>query len=181
MRYAIGIDIGGTKISLSLGSDQGRILENRVIPTFTLARAEESIQGILATTQQLLNIARNLAYASERINSANSWATFLGKKGKIFILNHEVLKKSCQNKIGEADERKQYVELYLPNTLENIQKEIDQANSELEKGNYEICLSTASKAKADVDVILSVFGVDNSQLKDLLESKLEIVKNNIAR
>ena len=122
-----------------------------------------------------------MAYASERVNSAYSWATFLGKKGKSFNLNKDVLKKSCQNKISEADERKQYVELYFPSTLSNIKKDIDKAGAELENGNYELCLSIASKAKADVDIILSVFGVDNSQYKNIVERKLEIVKNNIAR
>ena len=107
-----------------------------------------------------------MAYASERVNSAYSWATFLGKKGKAFNLNKDVLKKSCQNKISEADERKQYVELYFPGTLDTIKKEIDKAAEELEKGNYELCLSQASKAKADVDIILSVFGVDSKQYQN---------------
>ena len=92
-----------------------------------------------------------------------------------------MLKKTCQSKISEADERKQYVELYIPNSLDNIQKEIDKATDELEKGNYELCLSRASKAKADVDVILSVFDVDSEQYVNIVDRKLEVVKNNIAR
>jgi predicted S18 family serine protease len=63
----------------------------------------------------------------------------------------------------------------------SLKKEIDKAGEELEKGNYELCLSQASKAKADVDIILSVFGVDAEQYKNIVDRKLEIVKNNIAR
>jgi len=144
------------------------------------ASADEAFE-ILNRTNSTEKIARNIAYASERINSANSWAAFLGKKGKTFVLNSEVLKKSCQSKISEADEREQYVELYLPNSMDNIKKEINHATSELEKKNYELCLSMASKAKADVDVVLSVFGVDASQFRNIVDRKLEIVKNNIAR
>jgi len=159
-------------------------LEAYIVVKERLEESEESANHALETlnkTNSTEKIARDLAYASERIKSADSWATFLGKKGKAFILNNEVLKKACKTKISEADERKQYVELYLPNSLDNVKKEIEQANSELEKGNYEICLSTASKAKADVDVILGVFGVDSSQLKNIVERKLEIAKDNIAR
>ncbi len=142
--------------------------------------ADEALE-ILNRTNSTEKIARNIAYSSERINSANSWATFLGKGGKAFVLNSEVLKKSCQSKISEADEREQYVELYLPNSMDSIKKEISRASSELEKKNYELCLSMASKAKADVDVVLGVFGVDNSQFRNIVDRKLEIVKNNIAR
>lgn len=159
-------------------------LEAYIVVKERLAEAEDSANEaleILNSTNKTERTLRLLAYASERVNSAHSWATFLGKEGKIFNLNKDVLKKSCQSKISEADERKQYVELYFPGTLDNIKKEIDKAGEELEKGNYEICLSQASKAKADVDIILSVFGVDAGQYKNLVDRKLEIVKNNIAR
>ena len=159
-------------------------LEAYIVVKERLAEAEETANEALETlnrTNRTERIARTLAYASERVNSAYSWATFLGKNGKTFNLNKDVLKKSCQSKISEADERKQYVELYFPGTLDSIKKEIDNAAEELEKGNYEICLSQASKAKADVDIILSVFGVDSEQYKNIVDRKLEIVKNNIAR
>ncbi len=159
-------------------------LEAYIVVKERLEEAEDSsnqVLEILNRTNKTERVARTLAYASERVNSAYSWATFLGKKGKAFNLNKEILKKSCQSKISEADERKQYVELYFPDTLSNIKNDIERANKELENGNYELCLSTASKAKADVDIILSVFGVDNAQYKNIVERKLEIVKNNIAR
>ena len=157
-------------------------LEAYMVVSERLADAKESANqasGILNKTNRTELAARTIAYSSERINSAYSWATFLGTKGKEFNLNKDVLKKSCQTKISEADERKQYVELYFPGTLDNIKKEIDKAGRQMERGNYELCLATASRAKADVDVILNVFGVDSEQYNDILDRKLEIVKNNI--
>src|SRR3989338_123416 len=159
-------------------------LEAYIVIKERLSEAEEYVDQALETlnrTNKTERIARALAYADERVNSANSWASFLGKGGKSFNINKDVLKKACQSKISEADERKQYVELYLPNTLDSVKKGIDKANAELEKGNYELCLSTASKAKADVDIILSIFGVDEAQYRNIIERKLEIVKNNIAK
>ena len=159
-------------------------LEAYIVVNERLAESEDTANKALEflnKTNKTESVVRTIAYASERINSAYSWAKFLGKSGKTFNLNKEIIKKSCQNKISEADERKQYVELYFPDTLDSIKKEIDKASSELENGNYEICLSIASRAKADVDIILSVFGVDSAQYKNIVERKLEIVKNNIAR
>jgi len=159
-------------------------LEAYIVVKERLAEAEDSANqalDIVNKTNRTDRAARVIAYASERINSAKSWANFLGKEGKTFVLNKDVLKKSCQNKISEADERMQYVELYFPGTIGGIKNDVVRANAELENGNYELCLSTASKAKADVDIILSVFGVDSEQYKNLVERKLDIVKNNIAR
>ncbi len=159
-------------------------LEAYIVVKERLADAEESTNqalAILNQTEKSESIVRLLAYSLERINSANSWSKFLGKNGKKFNLNNDVLKKACQNKISEADERRQYVELYFPGTLGNVQKQISKANEELANGNYELCLSIASKSKADVDVILSVFGVSTDQFRDIVERKLEIVKNNLAK
>ena len=159
-------------------------LEAYIVVKERLAEAEESVNqasDLLNKSNRTERTVRALAYANERIISAYSWANFLGKKGKTFNLNKDVLKRSCQNKISEADERKQYVELYFPGTLGSIEKEIDKASEDLEKGNYELCLSQASKAKADVDIILGVFGVDSNQYGNIVERKLEIVKNNIAK
>ena len=159
-------------------------LEAYIVVRERLSEAEEYVKQALETlnsTNRTERIARTLAYADERVNSASSWSSFLGKSGKAFNLNKDVLKKACQNKISEADERMQYVELYIPSSLGNVKKGIEKANEELEKGNYELCLSQASRAKADVDIILSVFGVDSSQFKNIVERKLDIVKNNIAK
>ncbi|MAG91125.1 hypothetical protein CMO83_00445 [Candidatus Woesearchaeota archaeon] len=158
-------------------------LEAYIVVKERLADAEDSANealDALNSTNRTERAARTIAYATERINSAYSWATFLGKDGKEFNLNKDVLRKSCQSKIGEAKERKQYVDLYFPGSLGSVNEELDDANEELENENYELCLSIASRAKADVDVILSVFGVGSEQYESLLERKLEIVKNNIA-
>ena len=158
-------------------------LEAYIVVRERLSEAEDSANGALDTlnkTNRTEFASRDLAYSSERIKSAGSWSQFLGKDGKEFNLDKDVLKKSCQAKISEADERAQYVELYFPGTMGNVRKEIDNANSNLENGDFELCLATASRAKADVDVILSVFGVDSEQYKNIVERKLDIVKNNIA-
>jgi len=121
----------------------------------------------------------SLAYAIERFYSAKAWSEFFNNKGKKFDFNENVLKSSCVTKITEAEERYQYVILFFPDVLADTKKEIDLAYSDMENGDYDLCLFKASKAKAESDIILSTLGVEEEHVDDLLNKKLEIVGRNI--
>lgn len=54
MKYAIGIDIGGTKISIALGTEKGEILAQREIPTRTQAKTKSCIQELAANLRALI-------------------------------------------------------------------------------------------------------------------------------
>ena len=120
-----------------------------------------------------------IAYGIERLYSAYSWYEFFGKPGKKFDFNKKIIERSCKDKLSEAEERYQYVGLYLPNYVK-AKKEIDYAYSDLQNGNYELCLFKAAKAKAEANYILNLFGVQEDQLDVLIDTKLEIIKKNIA-
>ncbi|MBI2522862.1 hypothetical protein HYW19_00570 [Candidatus Woesearchaeota archaeon] len=122
---------------------------------------------------------RNLAYAMERLNSAKSWAEFLDNEGKEFDFNNKTVENACRAKLSEVEERLQYVEIYLPQSLENTRKELEYAYNDRDEGNFELCLSKASKAKANVDTVLSVFGVKNEDVKRVVDKKLEIVESTL--
>ena len=157
-------------------------LEAYIVVKERLRDASESLRQSIEFSgkNETERALRSLSYASERLTSAYSWSRFFGMKGKEFYIDNQILRQSCQNKINEATERKQYVELYIP-SLDNIQRQIHQASEELKNENYGLCLSIASKAQADVDVILGIFGVEESQYGSIAERKLEIARNNIAR
>ena len=55
MRYAIGIDIGGTKISAALGDQAGKILSHREIPTFTGARARDCLKALAVILDAMIS------------------------------------------------------------------------------------------------------------------------------
>ena len=71
------------------------------------------------------------------------------------------------------------MQLYLPQSLEGTRKELDYAYEDLEDGNYELCLFRASKAKANVDTVLSVFGVATDNVKTVVNNRLEIAERNL--
>ncbi len=54
MQYAIGVDIGGTKISVSLGNSAGKILAQQEIPSRTGAQAKKSISAIIETVREMI-------------------------------------------------------------------------------------------------------------------------------
>ena len=54
MKYAIGIDIGGTKISLVLGTEKGKVLAQREIFTKTGSRTTACIKELVTELQSLI-------------------------------------------------------------------------------------------------------------------------------
>mgnify|MGYP001593545589 FL=1 len=67
----------------------------------------------------------------------------------------------------------------MPQSLENTRKELEYAYQDRDEGNFELCLSKASKAKANADTVLSVFGVRNEDVRRVVDKKLEIVESTL--
>lgn len=149
----------------------------------TKERISEALTHVQAAEENFNNTAASIisvAWATERLNSALSWSEFFGKPGKKFTFDQASLSKSCALKLSEVEERIQYVELFLPVSLSTVRAEYQEAKQELANKNYELCLFKASKAKASVGVILSVFGMRQEQYEELVQTKLDIVGDLIA-
>lgn len=58
MKYAIGIDIGGTKISVTLGSSAGKILVRKKILTKTGPQSRSCVQEIVKSVEELVRDSR---------------------------------------------------------------------------------------------------------------------------
>lgn len=165
-------------------------IENKELKTVTDLESYMTVKERLIEANEFVDLVqesldnnntdlRNLAYAMERLNSAKSWAEFLNNEGKEFDFNNETIENACRAKLSEVEERLQYVEIYLPQSLENTRKELGYAYNDRDEGNFELCLSKASKAKANVDTVLSVFGVRNEDVKRVVDKKLEIVESSL--
>jgi predicted S18 family serine protease len=123
----------------------------------------------------------NLAYSIERLNSAVSWSNFFDKGTKKYMINKDEIKNSCINKIYEAEERNEYLKLITAMNFETTEKDIGSARSDLENESYELCLFKASKAKAESDVILNTIGIDESQLLETTEQRLDVIRKNLIK
>ena len=158
-------------------------LETFMVVKERIVEAEEVTDDVLTTlnsTNSTVLASRILAYGVERFNSAKSWSSFFGSEGRKFKLDEDVLKRSCQDKLSEVEERVQYAEIYFPGSLQNVRDEMDKAYEDFTNKKYELCLFKASKAKASVDVVLGVFGVDPEEYENVLDKKLSVVKDNLA-
>jgi len=121
-----------------------------------------------------------LAFARERLYSAIAWSTFFEIGVNESEFTEENLRSSCSEKLQEAQERLQYVELFFPIASTSTKRDLDQAILDNKNKDYELCLFRSSKVKAESNAILSMRYVDKEQLKILVQEKLNVAKEIIA-
>lgn len=167
-------------------------ISERQITTITDLEAFMVVKQRIAESEDLLDDAEkriiegrnhipSLALAIERIYSANAWSRFFGAKGKEFQLEKKDLEESCNSKILEAEERYQYISLFLPEELESQRKQIDNAYRDRSNGDFELCLFKAAEAKAEIDSIMNLMGVEENEIDSILDDKLDMIKKEIAK
>ncbi len=120
-----------------------------------------------------------LSYATERINSAQEWKKFFEMKGDKVDINPKTLKNACYKKIKECEERRDYLQYYIPNYIP--QNKIDELY-ELHNENKDIlCIVKASITKAEINAIISSMGLSEENSEEILESKFDAIKRSIIR
>ena len=122
-----------------------------------------------------------LAYAEERYFSVLAWEEFFAMGGKKFELNQEQLNQTCLEKISEAEERFQYLNLFLDlEDIKAIPERMDLAQQALNRDEPELCIIQAAQAKAEANAILSSLGVEDEEVIKILESKSKAVERVIS-
>ncbi len=161
----------------------------QTVPITTLSALETymTVKERIVDSQQTLtqinasNISSaDLAYAVERYYSAVSWTAFFSVNATPFHLERQELASSCFEKLAEAEERINYVGLYIPESIQGNQQSLNLAYRDADNGDYELCLFKASLAKADADVLLSSLFVDTSQIDQLLLEKFNAAERVLA-
>jgi len=159
-------------------------LQTKMVVKERLNEAEEFLEKIkenIDKDDDEYNPSFDLAYANERLYSALAWMHFFQMNGKSFLINEEVLRDTCYQKVAESEERYNYAKLYLPTfNFDYIQENIDSAQQSLDNGDYELCLMEASQAKAEASSILSSLGLTEDNLEPYLDSKVNAVERKIA-
>ncbi len=124
-----------------------------------------------------------IAYANERFYSAYSWKHFFRTPSSSEInIDSKKLENACMSKLSEAQERMDYLGVYLPSDfIKGIRKELNQAYRYHEFNKSIMCIYQASKVKARIDVVLNSIGLRNSSVRDVLKRRLVFIKQNIIR
>ena len=144
-----------------------------------IAEAQETVVELIESSKVPNTGA--LAYAEERAYSAQVWSKFFGAGGKTFVLNNQTLANSCFEKINEAEERFAYVESFYPDGLKQTRKTLDRAEARAKSGDFIVCLHDASRAKSEADILLSVTGVEESRVQDIIDIKLNVTQRSLAK
>lgn len=120
-----------------------------------------------------------LAYALERYTSAVTWNTFMGViPSREVDVSDQQLRRSCQTKVGEAEERLNYVRFAVSETLDGARQEIDNAVEYQRQQEWALCTFAAAKAKAQSDSVISaLYGGD---INESVSRKLGKAEQNIA-
>ena len=121
-----------------------------------------------------------LAYANERYESAELWSSFYGTGGKKYDISNKVLKQSCIKKIGEAQERIEYLKFLMPYPMDSIEKDLSLAFNDLKSKDYALCLFKASKTKSEIDALIYSFGLTKESVDYAIENKLSVIRQRIS-
>ncbi len=128
------------------------------------------------------SVYTNLAYAMERLYTSEVWMDFLGMGGRKFHIDNDVMKESCVGKLSEAQERIQYLTLFIPEqSLAEIQRDYELAFQDYSDKEYALCISKASRAKSSANVMLNLMNVGNDNLDTLLQRKLKAAQSVIIK
>ncbi len=157
-------------------------LQTYLVVNERLSEAREKIRDLQIAMQMndTDDLAYKFAYAMERVYSASLWAHFFNNDGNELKLDAVALKESCQQKLAEAQERYQYVKINTAEQLDQISTYLSIAYAAAAGENYLVCLDMASRAKANVDIIISLIGVKSEEeLIGLVEDRLKLVRQVI--
>src|SRR3989338_3217490 len=130
------------------------------------------------------DVEYEIAYTTERLYSAYSWSYFFNTSKEQIIIDEQALQDSCKMTLSEAQERLEYFKILYPYPfpfLETTTTELQRAYEQLNANNFKMCLLHASKAKSEIDAVLSTVNLEDEQLEELLNVKLELVKQVILK
>ncbi len=168
-------------------------VENAKKKTITDLQASIIVKERLSEAQELLAKVRDsiknnksdfgdlLSFSTERVYSAVSWSHFIDKPGKEVNIDNDRIKKACEQKINEAEERINYIALVFPQLIAESYADLESAKQESASKNFEQCLQKASLAKAQADSVLSVIGVSQQHFDGLLDNRVTVARNQIVK
>ena len=172
--------------SFALNAEEHPLVTITDLQTYMLVKerigeAQDALTKLTKETSVTTENTRELAYAIERLNSARAWGTFFGTPGRKATFTNESLRTSCEEKLGEAEERYNYVQTVYPEGLQQTRKTLNHAEAQAKEGQYIICLHEAAKAKSEADSVLSVLGVEENRTDEIISVKLAATQRALAR
>ncbi len=160
-------------------------LDEEPMTSFTDLQTKAIVSGRLKDARSYIlkaNVtSEDFAYAWERYRSAVVWSSFFSLKGAPLQLDEAHLQSACEKKLAEVEERKSYADILFGNFLQLDHESLQTAYAAYQTGDYSLCVFEASKAKAEIDVVLSSISMTEETFSDLLETKLHVAASLLER
>ena len=121
-----------------------------------------------------------LAFAVERLKSAEAWSSFLGVLSEVGI-SEDMVMDACLDKLAEARERVGYASIIIQSTNHSSVKKLADAERFVRENSYLRCLHKATLAKAEATTLLSIIGVTNEEIPEVVDRKIDAAKASISR
>ncbi len=122
-----------------------------------------------------------LSYAIERLESAKNWLHMYSIKDTVISLDLKYIKQLAVEKINEGQEKVEFLYLISNRQLDTTQinEKLNEARSFLEEDPL-LALYIAIEANGDINLLLSLRGIDVRLLPILLEEKINVAKSLIS-
>jgi len=154
-------------------------LETYMIVKERLIEAREHLKNAIDSVNDSRRFDYFLAYSFERLHSAKTWHMFRGLEGARYSLDNESLKSACLDLIREAEQRYEYVQLFTPYPIQTTQTQISRAKTDFSEGSYELCIFKASKARSELNLLLTSINIDRDQINSTIDEKLRSIRKII--
>ena len=141
-------------------------------------------ERILEARQYLFtgnNDSASFGYVNERLNSAVAWSRFFGKEGEVYNLDEESLEESCSEILADVEERFQYLNLFFPGLLNDLKNNLLTAHKHYETKEYALCIYLASRTKAEANIMVTMLGVKEDFVDELIEQKIKAAKRAVTK
>ncbi|MBW2971862.1 hypothetical protein KY359_02395 [Candidatus Woesearchaeota archaeon] len=165
--------------------DFDKAVERRKKETITDLQTYMIVKERILEARQALADAGNdsaqFGYIGERLNSGVAWSVFFNQDGEEFNLDEASLQTTCEEMLGEVDERFQYLNLFFPGILNDIRNNLLAAHKHYMEEDYALCIYIASRTKAEANIMVTMLGVDDAFVDEVLNQKIEAARRAVAK
>lgn len=152
-------------------------LEVAMIATERLSDVERALTAMNESDPS----PEELAYATERLETARAWFSVLGSiESTSLDLSQEALDASCRAKLDDARERVNYVSYLYPESAAQLEESVQDAFGAAQRQHSALCILQASQAKAEANAILTALSVPEQDFAAVTARKAAIARERIA-
>jgi len=152
-------------------------LEVAMIATARLSDVERALREMNTSNPS----PSELAYASERLETARAWFGIIGNiESKSLDLSQDALDASCRQKLDEARERVNYASYLFPQSAPQLEESVREAFSAAQRQHSALCILQASQAKAEANALLTALSVPEQDFEAVTQRKAMIARERIA-